>query len=169
MDNREALLLVLRDMDKVARALEVDPFEIYFLGGSACLMGGYTSRATRDFDFVDQRYPAAVGRVLRYLGDFDMLEYESTLLAPTYRERAIRLDEFTYLSSYVLSREDIVVSKIIRMEERDLEDMDELMKQCDKALVLQLIDEVQARSDLYPSKKEGFLQKVPQFLERYNV
>ena len=67
------------------------------------------------------------------------------------------------------NREDIVVSKIIRMESRDLNDMDELMKHCDKALVLRLIDEVEARTDLFPSKKEGFLHKVPQFRERYHV
>ncbi len=89
LDDRGKLISILRDMEKVAKALEVEPFSIYFLGGSACLLGLYTDRATRDFDLVDQRYPAAYGKVLRYLGDFDLLEYESTLLAPTYRERAV--------------------------------------------------------------------------------
>lgn len=169
MDDRQKLISILRDMEKVAKALEVEPFSIYFLGGSACLLGLYTDRATRDFDLVDQRYPAAYGKVLRYLGDFDLLEYESTLLAPTYRDRAIAMEAFTYLSYFVLSKEDIVVSKIIRMAPRDIEDMDMLMPSCDKALLRQIVDEVLARKDLYATKRKAFLVNLPLFRERYDV
>ena len=49
---------------------------------------------------------------------FDMLEYESTVISPKYKERAIKLNKFKYLNVYLLSPEDIIVSKIIRLEQR---------------------------------------------------
>ena len=165
----QKLMAILSDMAKVASALHVEPFPIYFLGGSACLLGLYTDRATRDFDLVDQHYPAAYGKVLRFLGDFDMLEYESTILSPGYRERATPLEAFPDMKYFVLAREDIVVSKIIRMAPRDLDDMDALMPFCDKELIRQIITEVAARTDLYASKKNAFLANLPAFRERYNV
>ena len=166
---REKLIGILRDMEKVAEALGVESFPIYFLGGSACLLGLYTDRATRDFDLVDQRYPAAYGKVLRYLGDFDLMEYESTLLSPTYRNRAISMTEFTYLAYFVLSREDIVASKIIRMAPRDIEDMNALMPFCDKTLLRTILNEITAREDLFAAKKSGFLANLTSFRERYDV
>jgi hypothetical protein len=84
MMNYDALMNVLSDMEKVAKALGVEPFSIYFMGGSACILGKYNDRATRDFDFVDLSYPASLGKVIRYLSDFDMPEYESTILSPAY-------------------------------------------------------------------------------------
>ena len=33
-----------------------------------------------------------------------MLEYQSTVLSPTYQERAIKLDEFNYINVYILSK-----------------------------------------------------------------
>jgi hypothetical protein len=90
---------ILFDMEKVAKALEIEPFDIYFLGGTACILGHYNKRMTIDFDLIDQQYPSRYGKALRYLGDYDMLEYESTILAPSYRERAKRLDEFKFMCS----------------------------------------------------------------------
>ena len=46
----------LFEMEQVAQAFQVAPFEIFLLGGSACLLAGYTSRATRDFDLLDLDY-----------------------------------------------------------------------------------------------------------------
>jgi len=163
------MIQVINDMEKVAATLGIPTFPIYFLGGSACILGGYTDRATRDFDFVDLNYPSAYGKVLRYLSDFDMLEYESTILAPTYKNRAKRLEQFKYLEINVLSREDIIVSKIIRMEPKDIEDIDILIKESDQRLIANIIDEVLQRKDLFESKKEAFIKNLPAFKERYNV
>jgi hypothetical protein len=124
---------------------------------------------TRDFDFIDLDYPAHYGRVLRYLSDFDMLEYESTVLAPSYQTRAIRLKNFQYMNIFILSREDIIVSKIIRMDQKDREDIGKMMGACDKSLIVGIIDEVLARQDLYPSKRDAFLQKLPEFRRKFNV
>jgi hypothetical protein len=169
MNNYNALIEILADMEKVAKVLDIKPFSIYFMGGSACTLGKYTERATRDFDFVDMHYPASMGKVLRYLNDFDMLEYESTILAPSFKERAVLLEQFSYLKFYILAMEDIVVSKIIRMEKKDIEDMDTMMKNCDRVLIMRIIDEVLARNDLYDSKREAFKRNLPIFREKYNV
>lgn len=157
------------DMEKVARAFDIEPFDIYFLGGAACILGQYTERATRDFDFMDLNYPSGLGRVFVQLRDFDMLEYESTIVSPKYKERAIKLNKFEYLNVYLLSPEDIIVSKIIRLEQKDIEDIDKLMETADKELVNQIIEEVLSRNDLYESKRDLFIKKLQQFKEKYNV
>ncbi|MBU5311334.1 hypothetical protein KQI38_04790 [Tissierella carlieri] len=157
------------DMEKVAKVFNIEPFDIYFLGGSACVLGNYTERATRDFDFIDLNYSSKLGRAFVQLRDFDMLEYESTLISPKYKERSIRLDKFKYINVYLLSVEDIIVSKIIRLEQKDIEDINELMKVSNEGLINQIIDEVLARNDLYESKKEQFIRQLPKFRERYHV
>lgn len=169
MENYEAMITILKDMERISKALEVPPFSIYFLGGSACILGKYTDRATRDFDFIDLHYSAFYGKVLRYLNDFDMLEYESTILAPSYKSRAIKLEQFEYLHIYILSREDIIVSKIIRMEQKDIEDMEILIMKSDKSLICKIIDEVLSREDLFESKRQAFVNNLPTFRERYHV
>ena len=157
------------DMERVAMAFDIDPFDIYFLGGAACILGEYTERGTRDFDFIDLNYPSKLGRVFVQLRDFDMLEYGSTIISPKYKERAIKLNAFKYLNVYLLSPEDIIVSKIIRLEEKDIDDINELIGIADKELINQIIDEVLLRHDLYESKREQFIKKLPQFRERYYV
>lgn len=157
------------EMEKVAELFNIEPFDMYFLGGSACILGGYSDRATRDFDFIDLNYSAKLGKVFVHLRDFDMLEYESTLISPKYKERAIQLEQFKYLNIYVLSIEDIIVSKIIRLQEKDLQDIDILMKRADKILINQIINEVINRNDLFNLKKKAFIDKLELFRERYNV
>ncbi len=169
MNNYQSIKNIIEDMEKLAQALYIPPFPIYFLGGSACILGKYNDRATRDFDFIDLNYSASYGRVFRYLSDFDMLEYESTILSPSYRERAKRLEQFKYLEVFVLAREDIIVSKIIRMEEKDIEDIGMLLKDSSKELILKIIDEVINRDDLFEIKKQAFQKNLPIFRERFDV
>ena len=157
------------EMEKVAQVFNIDPFEIYFLGGAACILGNYTDRATRDFDFIDLGYPSKLGTVFVQLRDFDMLEYKSTLISPKYKERAIKLDKFKYINVYLLSPEDIIVSKIIRLETKDIEDIDRLIKVANKDLINQIIDEVLIRDDLFESKKEEFIKQLKKFKVKYHV
>ena len=157
------------DMEKVAIAFNIEPFDIYFLGGAACILGEYTERATRDFDFIDLNYPSGLGRVFVQLRDFDMLEYESTIISPKYKERAIKLNKFRYLNVFLFSPEDIIVSKIIRLEQKDINDINELIDIADKELINQIIDEVLLRDDLYESKRNRFIKELPQFRKRYYV
>ncbi len=159
----------ISDMEKVAKMFNIEPFDIYLLGGSACILGKFTDRATRDFDFIDLNYSSKLGKAFAQLRNFDMLEYQSTLVSPKYKERAIKLSKFKYLNVYLLSVEDIIVSKIIRLEEKDLQDIDKLIKVANKELLIQIIDEVLSRDDLFESKRKQFIEKLPLFRERYNV
>ena len=166
---KDNLIEVLHEMEEVTKFFKLEPFDIYLMGGSACMLGEYTTRATMDVDFVDLGYTAKYGKVFVLLRDYDMLEYESTLLSPTYKERAIKLEEFKYINVYILSKEDIAVSKIIRLAEKDIEDLNQIIPKCDIKVLNEIIDEIICRDDLFESKKEGFLNNLKIFKEKYNV
>ena len=98
-----------------------------------------------------------------------MLDYQSTILSPTYKERALKLNEFNFLNVYILSKEDVAISKIIRLGQKDIEDLNEIIPKCDKQLLNKIIDEVINRKDLFDSKKKEFIRKLKIFREMYNV
>ena len=166
---KDNLIEVLHEMEEVTKLFKLEPFDIYLIGGSACILGEYTTRATLDIDFIDLGYPAKYGKVFVLLRDYDMLEYESTLLSPTYKERAIKLKEFEYINVYILSKEDIAASKIIRLAEKDLEDLEQIIPHCDKNILNKIIEEIINREDLFESKKKEFEKKLEIFREKYNV
>lgn len=166
---KDNLIEVLSEMEEVTKLFKLEPFEIYIIGGSACILGEYTIRATLDIDFVDLGYPAKYGKVFTLLRDYDMLEYQSTILSPTYKDRAIKLNEFKYINVYILSKEDVAISKIIRLAPKDLEDLDQIIPNCNKELLNNIIKEVLSREDLFESKKKEFERKLKIFREKYNV
>ena len=166
---KDNLLEVLHEMEDVTKFFKLEPFDIYIIGGGACILGKYTTRATMDIDFVDLGYPAKYGKVFVLLRDYDMLEYQSTILSPTYKERAIKLNEFKYINVYILSKEDVVVSKIIRLEKKDVEDLDQIIPNCNKEVLNNIIEKIIHREDLFESKKEEFIKKLKTFREKYNV
>lgn len=166
---KDNLIQTLHEMEEVTKLFELEAFDIYIMGGSACVLGEYTTRATLDIDFVDLGYPAKYGKVFTMLRDYDMLEYQSTLLSPKYKDRAIKLEEFTYINVYILSKEDVAVSKIIRLAEKDLEDLDQIIHYCNKDVLRKIIQEILDREDLFESKKEEFKRKLYIFKEKYNV
>ena len=59
---KDNLLEVLHEMEEVTKLFKLEPFDIYLIGGSACMLGEYTTRATMDVDFVDIGYPAKYGK-----------------------------------------------------------------------------------------------------------
>ena len=166
---KDNLIEVLHEMEDLTKLFKLEPFDIYLIGGSACMLGEYTTRATMDVDFVDLGYPAKYGKVFVLLRDYDMLEYESTLLSPTYKERAIKLEEFIYINVYILSKEDVAISKIIRLAEKDIEDLNQIIPNCNKKVLNEIIDEILSRDDLFESKKNEFIKKLKIFREKYNV
>lgn len=166
---RDNLIEVLHEMEEVTKLFKLEPFDIYIIGGSACMLGEYTTRATLDVDFVDLGYPSKYGKVFVLLRDYDMLEYESTILSPTYKERATKMEEFKYINVYILSKEDVAISKIIRLAEKDLEDLEQIIPNCNKEILNSIIDEVINREDLFESKKSEFIRKLEIFREKYNV
>ena len=166
---KDNLIEVLHEMEEVTKLFKLEPFDIYIIGGGACILGEYTTRATMDIDFVDLGYPAKYGKVFVLLRDYDMLEYQSTILSPTYKERAIKLNEFKYINVYILSKEDVVISKVIRLADKDIEDLNQIIPNCNKKVLNEIIDEIINRDDLFESKKEGFVKNLKIFREKYNV
>lgn len=98
-----------------------------------------------------------------------MLEYQSTLLSPTYKERAVKLEKFKYINVYILSKEDIAISKVIRLADKDIEDLEQIIPKCDKNILNDIIAEILNREDLFESKKSEFRKKLKIFREKYNV
>ena len=166
---KDNLIEVLNEMEEVTKMFKLEPFDIYIIGGGACILGEYTTRATLDIDFVDLGYPAKYGKVFVLLRDYDMLEYQSTILSPNYKKRAIKLEEFQYINVYILSKEDIAISKIIRLAPKDLEDLDQIIPNCNRELLNNIIEEVLNREDLFESKRFEFEKKLKIFREKYNV
>ncbi len=166
---KDSLLEVIHEMEEVTKLFELEPFDIYIIGGGACILGEYTTRATMDIDFVDLGYPAKYGKVFALLRDYDMLEYQSTILSPKYKERAIKLEQFKYINVYILSKEDVVISKIIRLASKDIEDLNQIMPKCNKDILNNIIEEVLSRNDLFESKRTEFEKKLKIFMEKYNV
>ncbi len=166
---KDNLIEVLHEMEEVTKMFKLEPFDIYIIGGGACILGEYTTRATLDIDFVDLGYSAKYGKVFVLLRDYDMLEYQSTILSPNYKKRAIKLEEFQYINVYILSKEDIAISKIIRLAPKDIEDLEQIIPNCDKEILNTVIEEVLNRNDLFESKKSKFEKKLKIFREKYNV
>lgn len=166
---KDNLIEVLHEMEEVTKLFKLEPFDIYILGGSACMLGEYTSRATMDIDFIDLGYPSKYGKAFALLRDYDMLEYESTILSPTYKQRAVKLENFEFINVYILSKEDVAVSKIIRLAEKDIEDLNQIVPACNKKILNEIIEEIISRNDLFESKKEEFVRKLKIFREKYNV
>ncbi len=166
---KDNIIEVLHEMEEVTKLFKLEPFDIYIIGGSACILGEYTTRATIDVDFIDLGYPSKYGKVFAMLRDYDMLEYESTILSPNYKERAIKLEEFQYINVYILSKEDVAVSKIIRLADKDIEDLEQIIPKCNKKTLNKIIEEILNRDDLFESKKDGFKENLKIFREKYNV
>jgi len=168
---RENLKTRLKDMELFARILEIEPFDMYLIGGSVSILGGYSNRGTRNFDFIDLNYPSKLGRVFRILGTFNFLEFESTILSPSYPKRAKKLKDYRYLNIliYILAPEDLIVSKIIRLSKKDQSDIEILLKKSNPGVINEIINEVLAREDLMKTKKEGFIEKLKFFKEKFDV
>lgn len=165
--SREILMQILKDMDDFAAMKGIDYPPIYLLGGSGCILGGYLDRATTDFDLLDMEYDAAMGRLLRILDRYDFLDGYLTTIPEDFSLRAEKIENFRNI--YVLSREDIILSKVGRYSEKDIEDISVLMEEADKERLIRLIDKVRSRDNLSERVKEAFAANLKLFRERFDV
>jgi len=165
---RQDLEQALFDMEVMARAIGIKPFEIYLLGGSGCILAGYLDRATRDFDIVDLDYQASFGRVLKILEPYDLIDIQLAAIPVLFKERAMRLKQFQYLLVYVLSREDIIISKLPRFNNRDRDDISELLNIADVSLVFTLAKST-LDSNMLPSVKQIFFNNLSYCMEENHV
>ena len=86
-----------------------------------------------------------------------------------YKFFRIKLEEFQYINVYILSKEDVAVSKIIRLADKDIEDLEQIIPKCNKNKLNKIIEEILNRDDLFESKKDGFKRNLKIFREKYNV
>ena len=59
--------------------------------------------------------------------------------------------------------------KCIRLAEKDIEDLDQIIPNCNKTVLNNIIEEILKREDLFESKKTEFERKLKIFKEKYNV
>ena len=141
---------------------------LYLAGGSACILAGYLDRATKDFDIIDTGYTSTVGKILNYLQPYDLLDLSHAEIPVHFMERATKLKGFNYISVFVLSREDIIASKIGRYSEKDKSDIEILMKDAD---VTQLCDSIKdtIAGIINIKRKQRYLKHLNEFCSRYNL
>jgi len=169
MRNRDIILELLQDAEDFAKLKNIECPPIYFLGGSGCIMGEYFDRATTDINFLDINYSSSVGKIFRLFEKFDMLDLYVTPIADGFEKRAIKLSEFEFLDFFVLSKEDIIVSKLGRYSDKDIEDISKLIVDIDKKILIQLIDNVIYKKHFSERVKEYFIIHVKDLKERFNV
>ena len=155
----------------VDNALRIDnrKLEIYMLGGAGALLAGYFFRYTYDMDYIDIDYQAWQGRYLDLLGtQTDILEFSHTTVPCSYKERANLVFDGKSLKVYVLSKEDIIVSKLCRYIEKDKNDIKLLMETINKKeLVLRLEEVKNDISNRIPRIKDNFLKNIMIFRDEY--
>lgn len=167
--DRDILIRQLHDMEDFAELRKYKMPPIYLLGGSGCIIGEYIKRATVDFDIIDMNYPSQSASFFRLLEKVDYLDLYQTTIALDYEKRAKKLEEFKYIDIYVLSKEDIIVTKIGRYEEKDINDIRELLQDSDRSLILKIIDNVKERKDIGEKLKRAFIKNVKLFRRDFDV
>ena len=161
MNDYNELKFILSKMNLLLEGENVPkPLEMHLLGGAACVLGGHIDRSTIDFDFIDTSVPAVYGRVLNMLRYFHIVEWYYLPVTYGYVKRITYIfeNEFKNLRIGILSKEDLIISKLGRYNERDAEDITRLMKNADKDLLEKIYNEVLERNDLY-ARVKGAISK----------
>jgi hypothetical protein len=105
---------------------------------------------------------------MKPLEPFDLIDTSLATIPPDYKKRATRLTQFKFLSVYVLSREDIVLSKMSRLNERDLNDVKELLPASDVNLIFKLAHEI-LDGDFVLRAKQALANNLEKCLEEFCV
>lgn len=169
MKQREDLLFDLKLVDNlVGVTFGKTDLEFFLAGGSACILSGYTERATRDFDFVDLGYPSKYAKVFKLLEPYDLLTNYFAGLPKNYRKRAEKLNGFNNIAVYVFSKEDIIASKIDRLSETDMEDIKVLIMKVDKKLLDECIQET-LENIVYEDRKRRYEANLRSFKEMFHI
>ena len=169
MKNHEDLLNDLKFVDSVAGYMLPDSqLEFYLAGGSACVLAGYLERATKDFDLIDVGYGSTTGKILNYLQPYDLLDITHAEIPHNFMKRANLLKGFNNIKVFVLSREDIIASKIGRYEEKDRNDISILMNNADLILIKVCIRDT-LDSITNSKRKERYLRHLEEFNKQYGL
>lgn len=169
MRDRDELLFDLKLVDNlVGSTFENTDLKFYFAGGSACVLAGFIDRATRDFDFVDRGYSSKLSKVFKLLEPYDLLTNYFAGIPKNYEERAIKLDGFNNIAVFVFSREDIIASKIDRLSEKDIEDIEAIIGETDQDKLRKCIKETY-ENIVYEDRKERYNKNLSKFKDVFGV
>lgn len=167
--NKYIIMDMLQDMEDFAKLKHLKCPPIYILGGSGAILGGYINRGTTDIDILDLDYSASVGRLFRLLGQLDYLDIYLTTIAHGYEQRATRIKQFEYIQIYILSKEDIITTKLGRYSQKDKEDIYSIWNDCNHKLVINLIEQIKNRNDISDIVKGKFIENVSIFGGDYHL
>lgn len=167
--NKYIIMDMLQDMEDFATLKNLKCPPIYILGGSGAILGGYIDRGTTDIDILDLDYSASIGKLFRLLGQLDYLDMYLTTIAYGYEQRATRIKQFKSIQIYILSKEDIITTKLGRYSQKDKEDIYAIWNNCNHKLVISLIEQIKKRDDISNIVKEKFVENVLIFGGDYHL
>ena len=167
--NKEDVFLTFKKLDLL---MQMDNYEldICLIGGTACLLTDLISRVTIDYDLLNLDYSPNVRNYLNFFNPYDLVDFEATTIPRSYIKRRISVFSGVCVHCFILSIEDIILSKLYRNFEIDFKDIDILIKKADLTLVHTLIEEV--NDDIhtrYPRLQENFILSLNTFKKRYQL
>lgn len=167
MKDYDDLLNDLKFVDSIVGYMLPDSnLEFYLAGGSACILGGYLERATKDFDFIDIGYSSSVGKLLNYLQPYDLLDINNAEIPWNFKTRSVKLSGFVHINVYILCIEDIIASKIGRYDAKDMQDIDILIKSISLEKLKICIQDTQ-ESIINENRKKRYHDHLIEFSNKY--
>ena len=110
-------------MNEIVRKSDIgiEP-EFYILGGAALIFHGLIQRTTMDIDTANKLGDNIKELIGEFISDNAS---EVVVLGRGYKERAVRFmeKELPYINVYLLSQEDLLVSKLISSRDKDIKDL----------------------------------------------
>ena len=161
MYSYEEIYEKLNILDDILRLKNIKIPPLYILGGSALILYNSIDRATEDIDLLEIEISATKGIYLNLLNPKDILDLYYTTIPNSYKVRCKKLNKLKHIDVYLLSKEDIVLSKIGRYNKKDIEDINNI--NYDYNLVIDLAKEVINRKDLSELVKSKFVENLQLF------
>jgi len=155
--------LLMADEYLPAMFPEVKDLSFVVTVGASFLLKGYTNKFTLDIDSITEMDDSVVS----YLESFSInnAASEVTPLSSSYKERLTKIcGEFSVMNIYVLSNEDLVASKMGRLSDDDLRDIEDtgIMEDVNMALLTEIAEELS-------SKVPGFAHKWQYFKNYFQL
>jgi Nucleotidyltransferase of unknown function (DUF6036) len=159
MNSRKEVLENLKFADQYMSTVfpDMDKLSFVITGGASFLLKGFSNKFTLDIDTITEMSHD----VLQFLESFSINNSASevTKLSSTYKERLVKLKgKFDVLDLYLLSNEDLVLSKIGRLSEDDLRDIEDtgIMEEVDMSLLTKLAEELSSEDAEFSHKWRFF-------------
>lgn len=159
MDTKEEVLENLIFVDQFIKKEfpQMDKLELVLVGGASFLLKGLKTNYTLDIDTISHLDE----EVKSFLESFTINDaaLEVVTVSPSYKERLVRFEAgFNVLDIYLLSDEDLIITKLGRSDKKDLDTLmsSGIMKGLNIALLEELANEVAAKDASFARKWEYF-------------